>query len=62
MNNNDLILSAAQKNQPERIRQLVEQQGVPVNHTNGVGQSALHVACLWGHGTYSLFRGDCVIV
>jgi ankyrin repeat protein len=50
MSNYDLLLSAAQKNQPDRIRQLVEQQGVPVNHSNAVGQSALHIACLWGHG------------
>ncbi|GAX17375.1 uncharacterized protein FisN_5Hh013 [Fistulifera solaris] len=49
MSSNDLLLSAAQKNQPDRIRQLVEQQGVPVNHSNAVGQSALHIACLWGH-------------
>lgn len=46
----DYILSAAQKNQPDRIRQLVEEQGVPVTHANGVGQTALHIAALWGNG------------
>ena len=45
----DLLLSAAQKNQPEQIRTMIVQQGVPATHANAVGQSALHIAALWGH-------------
>ena len=45
----DLILSAAQKNSPLDIRGYVTQKGVPASHANGVGQSALHIAALWGH-------------
>lgn len=46
----DLILSAAHKNLPIRIREMVETQGVDPSHSNGVGQSALHIAALWGNG------------
>ena len=45
----DLLLSAAQKNLPLDIRGYVTQKGVPASHANGVGQSALHIAALWGH-------------
>ena len=45
----DMLLSAAQKNQSDRIRTMITQQGIPASHANGVGQSALHIACLWGH-------------
>ena len=45
----DRILSAAQKNDAELIRFLVSDQGVDPNHANYVGQSALHVASLWGN-------------
>ena len=45
----DVLLSAAQKNNVERIHALVQQHGVPPSHANGVGQSGLHVAALWGH-------------
>jgi ankyrin repeat protein len=45
----DLLLSYAQKNLPDNIRTLVLEQGVPPNHANGVGQSALHISALWGH-------------
>lgn len=45
----DLLLSAAQKNCPDKIRALVA-DGVDPSHSNAVGQSALHVAALWGHG------------
>lgn len=45
----DLLLSAAQKNKPELIRQMVA-KGVDPSHANAVGQSALHVASLWGNG------------
>jgi ankyrin repeat protein len=46
----DMILSAAQKNSPERIREMVL-NGVDPSHSNGVGQTALHIAALWGNGT-----------
>lgn len=46
----DLLLSAAQKNLPDRIRELVQVEGVDPSHANSVGQSALHIAALWGHG------------
>jgi ankyrin repeat protein len=45
----DLLLSAAQKNRPDLIRSIVVDGGVDPSHANGVGQSALHVAALWGH-------------
>ena len=51
-NNNpdwDLLLSAAQKNNVAKIREMVA-NGVDPSHANGVGQSALHIAALWGHG------------
>jgi hypothetical protein len=49
----DLLLSASQKNNPERIRALIIQEGVSPSHANRVGQSALHIAALWGHGELS---------
>jgi len=45
----DVILSAAQKNDPERIRYLIEEKGVDPNHSNYVGQTSVHIASLWGH-------------
>ncbi|KAL7579663.1 hypothetical protein ACA910_021813 [Epithemia clementina (nom. ined.)] len=45
----DVLLSAAQKNDATRIRALVNDHGISPSHANGVGQSALHVAALWGH-------------
>jgi hypothetical protein len=47
----DLLLSAAQKNQADRIRDMIVQEKVNPSHANAVGQSALHIAALWGHGT-----------
>lgn len=44
-----MLLSMAQKNEPETIRSLINEKGVPPTHANGIGQTALHVACLWGH-------------
>jgi ankyrin repeat protein len=44
----DGILSAAQKNDVATIKGLVD-QGASPNHSNFVGQSALHIACLWGN-------------
>lgn len=51
----DLLLSAAMKNQPEKIREMIEVEGVPVTHGNHVGQTALHIAVMWGHV-------DCALV
>jgi ankyrin repeat protein len=48
----DLLLSAAQKNRPDLIRELCGVGGVDPSHANAVGQSALHIAALWGHGMY----------
>jgi ankyrin repeat protein len=45
----DILLIACQKNQPAKIRQLLEQDGVSPNHANSIQQSALHVAALWSH-------------
>lgn len=45
----DMLLSAAQKNRPEIIAEMVEIGGVDPSHSNAVGQSAVHIAALWGH-------------
>ena len=45
----DRILIACQKNLPDSVRDLIEKEGVSSNHKNFIGQSALHVAALWGH-------------
>eukprot|EP00592_Proboscia_alata_P021639 CAMPEP_0194412332 /NCGR_PEP_ID=MMETSP0176-20130528/10786_1 /TAXON_ID=216777 /ORGANISM="Proboscia alata, Strain PI-D3" /LENGTH=512 /DNA_ID=CAMNT_0039215019 /DNA_START=151 /DNA_END=1689 /DNA_ORIENTATION=+ len=45
----DGILSAAQKNNPEKIKRMVHEMNVDPNHSNVVGQSALHIAALWGN-------------
>ena len=45
----DLLLSAAQKNKPDEVKRLVETIGADPSHSNAVGQSALHIASLWGH-------------
>lgn len=45
----DLLLSAAQKNLPEKIRTMIVNDGVPPSHGNVVGQTALHIAALWGN-------------
>jgi hypothetical protein len=55
----DRILSASQKNLPDEIRRLVEVEGVDPKHANRVGQSALHIAALWGHGTLDCY---CFVV
>lgn len=49
MNHPDRLLVAASKNQFDAIRTLVLEQKVDASHANGVGQSALHIASLWGH-------------
>lgn len=45
----DLLLSAARKGETESIRRMVEKEGVPVSHGNAMGQTALHIAVMWGH-------------
>ena len=46
----DRILSAAQKNNAELINSLITGvDKISPSHANAVGQSALHIACLWGH-------------
>jgi ankyrin repeat protein len=45
----DLLLSAAQKNESERLRDMIQNQKVNASHANAVGQSALHIAALWAH-------------
>jgi ankyrin repeat protein len=47
----DVLLSASQKNRPDLIREYVTHRGMDPSHANAVGQSALHIAALWGHGT-----------
>ncbi|GKZ01441.1 hypothetical protein MPSEU_001094900 [Mayamaea pseudoterrestris] len=44
----DLLLSAAQKNDSHQIQKMVA-SGVDPSHSNAVGQSALHIAALWGN-------------
>lgn len=45
----DRILIASQKNNALLIEQLITKMEVSPNHANGVGQSGLHVAALWGN-------------
>ena len=45
----DMLLSAAQKNRPELIAEMIDIGGVNPSHSNAVGQTALHIAALWGH-------------
>jgi ankyrin repeat protein len=56
----DRLLSACQKNDATSVRQLIEQEGVPASHANRVGQSALHIAALWGHGTLQCSLEFCL--
>jgi ankyrin repeat protein len=34
--------------QAAEVRRLVDEESVPATHSNVVGQTALHIACLWG--------------
>lgn len=43
------ILSASQKNNVAEVLHLVTNEGVDPNHGNMVGQTALHIASLWGN-------------
>lgn len=39
----------SQKNRSDLIAEMIDVGGVNPSHTNAVGQSALHIASLWGH-------------
>eukprot|EP00518_Triparma_eleuthera_P003227 CAMPEP_0182463836 /NCGR_PEP_ID=MMETSP1319-20130603/8002_1 /TAXON_ID=172717 /ORGANISM="Bolidomonas pacifica, Strain RCC208" /LENGTH=387 /DNA_ID=CAMNT_0024663423 /DNA_START=173 /DNA_END=1332 /DNA_ORIENTATION=- len=45
---NDRILSFAQKNNADGIKAILA-EGCPIDHANRVGQTALHIAMLWGN-------------
>ncbi|KAJ1475117.1 ankyrin repeat-containing domain protein [Baffinella frigidus] len=42
------ILFRTQKNEADAVQALID-GGVDASYANGVGQTALHVACLWGN-------------
>lgn len=44
----DVILSASQKNDADEVVRLLNEEGIPPSHSNVVGQTALHIAALWG--------------
>ena len=45
----DRILSASQRNNASEIENLILNENVSPSHSNSVGQSALHIAALWGN-------------
>lgn len=45
----DRILAFAQKNNADGINYLIKEEKVNPSHSNAVGQSALHIACIWGN-------------
>ena len=45
----DSLLRGAQKNDPQLCRDLITLLNVPPSYGNAIGQTALHVAVLWGH-------------
>lgn len=45
----NMLLSYAQQNKPEEITRILAEAGVDPSEGNSVGQTALHVACLWGN-------------
>ncbi|KAL3811034.1 hypothetical protein ACHAXA_003197 [Cyclostephanos tholiformis] len=45
----DAILSATQRNNVEEVLRLINDEGVSPSHGNFVGQTALHIAALWGN-------------
>eukprot|EP00945_MAST-04E_sp_MAST-4E-sp1_P004047 g4047.t1 len=44
------LLSAAHRDDVRAIESLLA-SGVDINHGNGVGQTALHIACIWGNAS-----------
>lgn len=53
MSEPDRLLVACQKGNLPQIIHLIEQEGISVNHANGIQQSALHIASWWA-------RTDCI--
>lgn len=51
----DSLLEAAQNNQAMEVYRLTKKRGVPPDHANPLGQTALHISALWGHV-------DCVAI
>jgi len=52
------LLGFAQQNKPEEIQRVLDETpGMDPSTGNSVGQTALHVACLWGN----LAAADCLI-
>ena len=45
----DSILSACQQNDSNKVREILQSDKNAANHSNQVGQSALHIASWWGH-------------
>jgi len=45
----NMLLSFSQQNKPEEIQRLITEQKVDPSEGNSVGQTPLHVACLWGN-------------
>jgi ankyrin repeat protein len=45
----NMLLSYAQQNKPDEISALLAASGIDPSDGNSVGQTALHVACLWGN-------------
>ena len=56
----DVLLSAAQKNWSDRIREMIVRDGVNPSHSNAVGQTALHIAALWGNSKSVQIVQQCV--
>jgi len=44
----DIVLGACQKNDVQKIQTLLD-MGCPPSHPNGVGQTGLHIASMWGN-------------
>mmetsp|Transcript_35614 Transcript_35614/g.85937 ORF Transcript_35614/g.85937 Transcript_35614/m.85937 type:complete len:102 (+) Transcript_35614:257-562(+) len=53
----DSILTASQKNDADEVVRLIINDGVPVTHSNVVGQTSLHIAAMWGCGIYEGYAG-----
>jgi hypothetical protein len=45
----NLLLSFSQQNKPEEIQRLIDEEKIDPSEGNSVGQTPLHVACLWGN-------------
>lgn len=45
---NSLILALARDNRPDDLQKAID-AGIPVSYANRMGQTAMHVAALWGH-------------